>query len=104
MEPKKKAERRRGHHSAFVGGFVLPLLVSAVYTHVVAREALSEGAVPAPYPVVLGLALGLPPMLLGGIVLSWLLKRPNDPRVRVLLGLLLGSLLFYGGQHDWFVF
>jgi hypothetical protein len=98
------AEPRRWHHGAFVVGFVLPLLLSAAYTYVVADAALAEGGVPAGYPVALGLALGLPPMLLGGIVLSWLLRRPRDLRGRALLGLLLGGVLFFGGQHDWFVF
>lgn len=100
----KPARRRRGHHGAFVAGFVTPLLLSALYTQLVARAALSESNVAPSYPAVLGLALALPPMLFAGIVLSWLIRRPRDLRLRALFALLLGSVLFYGGQHDWFVF
>lgn len=103
--PSETTLRARWHHASFIAGFLLPLLLSALYTYFAAREALSDDtAVSSAYPSVLGLALGLPPMLLGGIGLSYLCKRPRAPHLRVLVGLLTGSVLFYGGQRDWFVF
>jgi hypothetical protein len=101
---EESGRRRRGHHASFIACFSLPLLLSALYTRVVVGPLLEGSHVSPLYPVVLGLALGLPPTLLVGSVLSWLMKRPRDLRARALLGLLLGALLFYGGTHKWFVF
>jgi hypothetical protein len=98
------SEQRRWHHATFIASFVLPLLLASVYTRMIVGPQLAGSHVSPLYPVVLGLALGLPPMLLAGSVLSWLIKRPHDLRARALLGLLLGALLFYGGTHKWFVF
>jgi hypothetical protein len=103
--PSKTILRARWHHASFIAGFLLPLLVSALYTYFAAREAFSGDTSVSPvYPSVLGLALALPPMLLGAIVLSYLCKRPRPPHLRLLAGLFAGSVLFYGGQRDWFVF
>jgi hypothetical protein len=98
------SERGRWHHATFIACFVLPLLLSSVYTRVLVGPLLAGSHVSPLYPVVLGLALGLPPMLLAGSVLSWLIKRPRGLPARALLGLVLGALLFYGGTHGWFVF
>lgn len=104
MRAEERSERRRWHHATFIACFVLPLLLVSVYTRVMVGPLLAGSHVSPLYPVVLGLALGLPPMLFAGSVLSWLIKRPHDLRARALLGLVLGALLFYGGTHRWFVF
>jgi hypothetical protein len=104
MRAEDGSGRGRGHHATFIACFVLPPLLSSVYTRVLVGPLLAGSHVSPLYPVVLGLALGLPPMLLAGSALSWLIRRPRGLAARALLGLLLGALLFYGGTHKWFVF
>jgi hypothetical protein len=77
---------------AFVGGLVTPLLLSAVYAAVVLNDA--ETPTLAWYPV----AILLPPLLVVGGVLSYMLRRPESAAARFALGLAIGSALFLIGQ------
>lgn len=86
---------------SLVLGVLAPLVPITVYSYVVARKIVGQdGLVPPAYGVVIALMLGVPPMLLFGGILSYVLRRPHSPRARFLLGCVLGVALFIIGQTD----
>ena len=87
---------------ALVFGVVAPLFPAAIYTYVVTRRIVAEEplAVSPLYPVVLGLGMGLPPLLLVGLFISYLLRRPQGAGPRFLVGLALGVVLIAIAQTD----
>ncbi len=82
---------------ALVLGVIAPLFPAAIYTYAATRHIVeNEGDVGVSplYPVVLGLMMGIPPLLLVGMFLSYLLRRPQTPGPRFLLGFAIGAVLF----------
>lgn len=85
---------------ALVVGVVAPLFPAAIYTYVVTRRIVAEedAGVSPLYPVVLGLMMGLPPLFLVGLFLSYLLRRPEAAGPRFLIGLAIGVVLITVAQ------
>jgi hypothetical protein len=79
---------------------VAPLLPAALHTYWVAREvqAHREPLVAPSYPAVLALLVGLPPLMLVGGFLSYVLPRPQHAAARFALGLLVGTVLLVIAQ------
>jgi hypothetical protein len=87
---------------ALVVGVIAPLFLAALHGYVVLGRVLGPEDVPVTplYSVVLGLAMGLPPMLLVGLVLSYVLRRPQAAGPRFLIGLAVGVGLILIAQTD----
>ena len=90
------------HYWALVCGVIAPLLPLLISSYVVGRRIAEEGDLPglALYGVVLGLGMGLPPLLLVGLILSWVLRRPHTASRRFLLGFAVGVVLIAISQVD----
>lgn len=104
-DPKQRPRVLTVAYWAFVAGVTLPLFLSVAYTTVVVsglNQRAKDGdlGVSPAYPVVMGLALGVPPLLLVGAILSLLLRRPRAPLPRFVLGFAIGATLFLIGQGD----
>lgn len=85
---------------ALVVGMIAPLFPAAIYTYAVTRNVVDENDVGVSplYPVVLGLMMGIPPLFLVGLFLSYVLRRPQAAGPRFLVGLAIGVVLLTVAQ------
>jgi hypothetical protein len=86
---------------ALVVGVIAPLFPAAIYAYVVTLRVMAGDQTISPlYPVVFLLGMGLPPLLVVGLFMSYVLRRPQAAGPRFLVGLAIGVTLLLIAQTD----